>query len=145
MSLYIILFSKDWWFFVILNNPLVSTIKTKVLLYSMIFYRLMNWFGKFIGINNKKIIKSIIKKKPKPKPLTCQCPFTSAMWVTTVIQNVGIMSGSICCPKLKKRLDLGVKGIKGQSTCRVVTTVCLNHVICKKSLDGIKHASRPQI
>lgn len=78
-------------------------------------------------------------------PITCKCPFSSAVRVATVIQHVGIVSGAIRCAKFQKRFKLRMKSIKSKSTCGIVTAIRLNHVICKEPLYGIKHTSWSQI
>lgn len=77
--------------------------------------------------------------------LTCKSPLSCTMGMSTVIQNVCIVSRAIHSPKFKESFQFGMQSIKRQSTCGIVTSICLNHVICKKSLDSIQHSSRPQI
>lgn len=65
--------------------------------------------------------------------------------MSTVEDNVGVMTRPVCCAKLQERFDLCLQSLQSHSAGEIVAAKCLNQVLGKEALDIGQHAHRTSV
>lgn len=72
--------------------------------------------------------------------LTGQSPSPGAfVRVPTVENQIGVMTGSVCCTELQEVAQLCLHGLQRDTTGGVVTTERLDHVVGEEALHVVQH------
>lgn len=72
--------------------------------------------------------------------LTCQCPLSRAMCVTTVEDHVSVVARPVCRAELQEGFDLGLQSLHGHPARWIVAAVIFNHVVGEEALHVVQHA-----